>query len=96
MVLRPEYCWDHPWWLGGACWVPAREPRGPHAADGPLLGGREGDTKEQSSSPLKGEKNTLRITEEAANIGPEIPVLCVSDQMHARFFRASKTLSFRE
>lgn len=60
-------------------------------------GGKEVDTKEQGCSPPKGEKkNTPNITEEAANIGLEISVLCMSDRMHMRFFRGSNILSFRE
>lgn len=61
-------------------------------------GGQEQvETKEQSSSPLKGgKKSTLSITEEAANTIPEISVLCMSDQMHTRFVRGSNILSFRE
>lgn len=45
-------------------------------------------------------KNTLIITEEAANIGLEISVLCIQGfflyALHTRFFRASDITSFRE
>lgn len=93
MVLWPEYCWDHPWWPGGAGWVPAQEPRGPHAADGPLLRrGKRLTPKNKVSLHHRVKKNTLNVTEEAANASLEI---CVSDQLHTWFFRGDNVLPWR-